>query len=77
MIMRNSTWQGRYQVPAVMHVQAQLRQGLRCVGYARAALMELNRLQFKKGRACAYLRAFGVEQGAGSPRGQQATLRSV
>jgi hypothetical protein len=37
MIMRNSTWQGRYQVPAVMHVQAQLRvrQGLSYVGYAQ------------------------------------------
>jgi hypothetical protein len=34
MIMRNSTLLGRYQVPAVMHVQAQLRvrQGLRYVG---------------------------------------------
>jgi hypothetical protein len=37
MIMRNSTLLGRHQVPAVMHVQAQLRvrQGLSYVGYAQ------------------------------------------
>ncbi len=69
MIMRNSTWLGRHQVHAVMHGQAQLRASRSVLCGLLAGLMKLNRLQFKKWRACAHLRASGVVQGAGPPRG--------